>query len=35
MTRYFPLIETHIVLRTMLSAGVLAVLLLAGTAAGG
>jgi hypothetical protein len=37
MTRYFPLIETHIVLRTMLSAGVLAVLLVlacAGTAAG-
>ncbi|MEA1894719.1 MAG: hypothetical protein U9N36_05875 [Euryarchaeota archaeon] len=37
MTRYSPLLETHIVLRTILSAGVLAVLLLAcaGTAAGG
>ena len=36
MTRYFPLLETRIVLRTMmLSAGVLAVLLAcAGTAAG-
>ena len=36
MTRYFPLLETRIVLRTMLSAGVLAVLVLAcaGTAAG-
>jgi hypothetical protein len=35
MTRYFPLLETRIVLRTVLSAGVLAVLLAcAGTAAG-
>jgi hypothetical protein len=36
MIRYFPLLETRTVLRTMLSAGVLAVLLLAcaGTAAG-
>ena len=36
MTRYFPLLETRTVLRTMLNAGVLVVLLLvgAGTAAG-
>jgi hypothetical protein len=36
MTRYFPLLETRTVLRTMLNAGVLAVLLLVcvGAAAG-
>jgi len=36
MTRHLPTTETHVVLRTTLSAGVLAVLLLAcaGTAAG-
>jgi hypothetical protein len=34
MTRRPSTTETHVVLRTILSAGVLAVLLLAGTAAG-